>query len=120
LDLQKSVTPQNAHVVRVRFDILRYVASRFHPSVYGERPASAPVPTVNVGVAISPERLVDLRSRLDGTRSALALKKKTSQWRHRNCSKVKSESALTALWSGTLTLYQRLACVRGRGQRGTL
>ena len=33
--------------------------------------------------------------------------------RHRNCNKVKSESALSAPWSGTLTLYQRLACVRG-------
>ena len=38
LDLQKSVTPQTAHVVRVRFDILRYIAARFHPEVYGDKP----------------------------------------------------------------------------------
>ncbi len=77
LDLQKSCNPQNAHVVRVRFDILRWAAAKFHPSVYAERPPTAPVQTVNVGIAVSQERLADLRSRLEGTRSALALEKKT-------------------------------------------
>src|SRR4029077_3650420 len=103
LDLQKSVNAQNAHQVRVRFDILRWVAAKFHPSVYAEKPPTAPVQTVNVGVAISQERLADLRSRLEGTPRSLS--KKDYQWRQRNCSKAKSESTLAVLWSGTLTLY---------------
>ena len=74
LDLQKSVNAQNAHQVRVKFDILRWVAAKFHPAVYAEKPPTAPVQTVNVGVAISPERLADLRSRLEATRAAYALK----------------------------------------------
>ena len=77
LDLQKSVNAQNAHQVRVRFDILRWVAAKFHPSVYAEKPPTAPVQTVNVGVAITPERLAEIRSKLDLTRDALALKEKT-------------------------------------------
>jgi len=77
LDLQKTVTPQNAHQVRVRFDILRWVAAKLNPSVYGEKPLTAPVQTVNVGVAITPERLAEIRSKLDQTRDALALKEKT-------------------------------------------
>jgi hypothetical protein len=77
LDLQKSVNAQNAHQVRVRFDILRWVAAKFNPSVYGEKPPTAPVQTVNVGVSITPERLAEIRSKLDQTRDALALKEKT-------------------------------------------
>jgi hypothetical protein len=77
LGLQKTVTPQTAHVVRVRFDILRWLAAKFHPSVYAEKPPTAPVQTVNVGVAITPERLAEIRSKLDLTRDALALKEKT-------------------------------------------
>ena len=77
LDLQKSVNAQNAHQVRVKFDILRWVAAKFHPSVYAEKPPTAPVQTVNVGVAISQERLAELRSKLDQTRAAFALKEKT-------------------------------------------
>ena len=73
LGLQKSVTPQTAHVVRVRFDILRWLAAKFNPSVYAEKPPIAPVQTVNVGVAISSERLADLRAKLIPTRTALAL-----------------------------------------------
>jgi len=71
LGLQKTVTPQTAHVVRVRFDILRWLAAKFHPSVYAEKPPTAPVQTVNVGIAVSQERLAELRSRLDQTRAAL-------------------------------------------------
>jgi hypothetical protein len=77
LGLQKSVTPQTAHVVRVRFDILRWLAAKFNPSVYAEKPPTAPVQTVNVGVAISQERLAEIRSKLDQTRAAFALKEKT-------------------------------------------
>jgi Bacteriophage Sf6, terminase small subunit-like len=77
LDLQKSVNAQNAHQVRVRFDILRWIAAKLHPAAYAEKPLQAPTQTVNVGIAISQERLADLRSRLEATRSALALEKKT-------------------------------------------
>ena len=77
LGLQKSVTPQTAHVVRVRFDILRWLAAKFNPSVYAEKTPTAPVQTVNVGVAISQERLAEIRSKLDQTRAAFALKEKT-------------------------------------------
>jgi hypothetical protein len=77
LDLQKSVNAQNAHQVRVRFDILRWVAAKLHPAAYAEKPATAPTQTVNVGIAISQERLSELRAKLDQTRSALALEKKT-------------------------------------------
>ncbi len=77
LDLQKSVNAQNTHQVRVRFDILRWVAAKLHPAAYAEKPLQAPTQTVNVGIAISQERLTDLRSRLEATRSALALEKKT-------------------------------------------
>jgi hypothetical protein len=72
LDLQKSVTQQNAHAVRVRFDILRYIASRFNPEVYGDKPQQQQQTTVNVGISISPERLQDLRSKLDQTRLSLS------------------------------------------------
>jgi hypothetical protein len=77
LDLQKSVNAQNAHQVRVKFDILRWIAAKLHPAAYAEKTATAPIQTVNVGIAISQERLADLRSRLDQTRSALAREKKT-------------------------------------------
>ena len=72
LDLQKGVNAQNAHQVRVKFDILRWVAAKFHPSVYAEKPATAPIQTVNVGVAISPQRLQEIRSKLEQTRSAFS------------------------------------------------
>ena len=79
LDLQKSVNAGNAHQVRVRFDILRWVAARLHPAAYAERPPNAPTQTVNVGVSISPERLTEIRSKLDQTRFAL---KSSSRRRH--------------------------------------
>jgi hypothetical protein len=78
LDLQKSCNPKNAHVVRVRFDILKWTAARLHPAAYADKPLPAQqTTTVNVGVSISPERLSEIRAKLDQTRSALALEKKT-------------------------------------------
>jgi hypothetical protein len=79
LDLQKSVNAKNAHQVRVRFDILRWVAAKLHPSAYAEKPATTPTQstTVNVGVSIAPERLSELRAKLDQTRSTFAIKKPT-------------------------------------------
>jgi hypothetical protein len=72
LDLAKSITPKTAHVARVQFDIYRWFAGRMHPNVFGDKPIPTPQTTVNVGIAISPERLTEIRSKLDATRSALA------------------------------------------------
>ena len=71
-DLAKTATPQTAHLARVQFDIYRWMAAKFHPDAYGDKPAAAPQTTVNVGVSISPERLSELRSKLDNTRLHLA------------------------------------------------
>jgi hypothetical protein len=70
LDLAKNATPQTAHLVRVKFDIYRWLASKFNPEVYGDKLTTTPNTTVNVAVAVSPERLQDLRNKLDITRSA--------------------------------------------------
>lgn len=69
-------TPKTAHVVRVRFDVARWLCSRFHPEVYGDKPQQPQQTTVNVGVSISPERLNDIRAKLDFSRNALAPKSK--------------------------------------------
>jgi hypothetical protein len=69
LDLQKNATRETAHLVRVRFDILRHIANKLHPEVWGERPAAAPNISTRVQVAVTPERIADLRSRLEATRA---------------------------------------------------
>ena len=106
LDLQKSVNAQNAHQVRVRFDILRWVAANFIPPFTPKNLLTAPVQTVNVGVAISQERLADLRSSLRGL-APRSLSKKSP-----NNPLAYYLPTLAALWSGTLRLYQRVAHVR--------
>ena len=60
LDIQKNATKETAHLCRVKFDIIKYIASRLHPEVWGDRPAASPniSTTVQIGV-ISPERLAD-------------------------------------------------------------
>jgi hypothetical protein len=70
-DLAKNATPQTAHLARVQFDIYRWLAAKFHPEVYGEKLTTPPNTTVNVGIAISPERLAEIRNKLDITRTAL-------------------------------------------------
>jgi hypothetical protein len=72
LNLQKNATKETAHLVRVRFDVIKYIASRLHPEVWGERPAASPnvSTTVQIGV-ISQERIAQLRSSLDATRAPL-------------------------------------------------
>ena len=55
-----------AHILRPKR--LAYI----HPAAYSEKPATAPVQTVNVGVAISPQRLDEIRSKLEQTRSAFS------------------------------------------------
>jgi hypothetical protein len=78
-DIYKTATPQTAHLARVQFDILRWMAAKLHPEAYGDKPNAAPVQTVNVGIAISPERLTELRAKLDHTRLHLTNSKATVQ-----------------------------------------
>ena len=68
LDLAKSTTAKTAHETRVKFDIYRFIAAKFHPDLYGDKPTQAQSTTLNVGISISPERLQDLRAKLDSTR----------------------------------------------------
>ena len=70
LDLAKEVTLKNAHVTRVQFDIYRWLCAKLHPEAYGDKPTAPTPTTLNVGIAISPERLADIRNKLDITRSA--------------------------------------------------
>jgi hypothetical protein len=71
-DLQHQADPKTAHVVRVRFDVIKWLCARLHPEHYGDKPQPAQnSTTVNVGVSITPERLTDLRAKLDSTRSQL-------------------------------------------------
>lgn len=71
-DLAKNATPQTAHLARVQFDIYRWLAAKLHPDAYGDKPAAQQQQTtVNVGVSISPERLQEIRNKLDITRTAL-------------------------------------------------
>ncbi len=69
LDLAKDAQPKTAHVVRVQFDIYRFIASKFSPDIYGDKPAQ-PQTTVNVGISLTPERLSEIRTKLDSTRTA--------------------------------------------------
>jgi len=66
----ENATRETAHLVRVRFDVIKYIVSRLHPKVWGDRPAASPniSTTVQIGV-ISSERLAELRSRLDASRT---------------------------------------------------
>ena len=72
LDLQKGATKETAHLCRVKFDIVKFIAGKLHPEVWGDRPAASTnvSTTVQVGV-LSEERLADIRSRLEPTRAYL-------------------------------------------------
>jgi hypothetical protein len=70
LDLAKTAQPKTAHVVRVQFDIYRWFAAKFNPDTYGDKPPLNQQTTVNVGISIPAERLADLRSKLDQSRTA--------------------------------------------------
>jgi hypothetical protein len=79
IKLYSEVCPKTAHVVRVKFDILKWFCAKFNPETFGDRPPQqGPVQTVNIGVSISPDRLSELRSKLDNTRSVLAPKTNAS------------------------------------------
>ena len=70
LDLAKTATKDNAHAVRIKFDIARWYASKLLPAVYGDKPQDVKVSTT-VQLAISPQRLEDIRGRLEATRSLM-------------------------------------------------
>jgi hypothetical protein len=78
-DLAKNATPQTAHLARVQFDIYRWLAAKFSPDTYGDKPATPTPTTVNVGISISPERLNEIRAKLDHTRQSLANSNTTVQ-----------------------------------------
>jgi hypothetical protein len=69
LDLANSATPKTAHVARVQFDVYRFIAAKFSPDFYGDKPAQQQA-TINVGISISQDRLEELRAKLDQTRIA--------------------------------------------------
>jgi hypothetical protein len=70
----RTVTGKTAHSVRVKFDIYRFVASKFYSDVYGDKSQhnQQQSTTVNVGVSIAPERLSELRNKLDNTRASFS------------------------------------------------
>jgi hypothetical protein len=70
LDIAAKTTPQNAHQRRVQYDIYKWVASRFAPATYGDRPV-APQTNIAVGVTISTERLNEIRNKLSITRAVM-------------------------------------------------
>jgi hypothetical protein len=72
VDLQNDANPKTAHVVRVRFDIIKWLCAKLHPEAYSDnRPAQQQTTNVQIGVSISPERLTEIRTKLDSTRTAL-------------------------------------------------
>ena len=72
LKLAEAADPKTAHVVRVKFDIFKFIMAKFNPDFFGDKPAHQPQQTtVNVGISISPERLTEIRGKLDQTRHAL-------------------------------------------------
>jgi hypothetical protein len=70
LSLAADTNPKNAHAQRVRFDIYKWVASKFHPTMYGDKPPTTAV-NVAVGFNVSASRLEEIRSKLDVTRNTL-------------------------------------------------
>jgi hypothetical protein len=69
LDLAHNATHQTAHLARVQFDIYRFVAAKFSPTVYGDKPSQTNL-AVQVNV-VSQERIQELRSRLEAIRQHL-------------------------------------------------
>ena len=69
-DIAKNTTPATAHVSRVQFDIYRWLAGRFNPNIYGDKPANNQFQTnVNLNVSlITNDKLTELRQRLTPTR----------------------------------------------------
>lgn len=71
LDIAKAADPKTAHVARVQFDIYRWFAARVHPDAYADKPAHQQQQTnVQIGVSVSPERLTEIRAKLEQTRNS--------------------------------------------------
>jgi hypothetical protein len=70
VQLAAETNPKNAHAQRVKFDIYRWIAAKFSPDVYGDKPTQTAV-NVAVGFNVSPERLQEIRGKLDMTRNSL-------------------------------------------------
>jgi hypothetical protein len=97
IQLAHSADPKTAHVVRVKFDIYKFIAAKFHPDVYGDKSFQPQQQTtVNVGVSVAPERLSDLRVKLEQTRTAF-----------RQPSTCKDESRTPCLQLGESNAVQR-------------
>jgi hypothetical protein len=62
-DMARAATPKDAHAVRVKFDIYKWLMSKQNPTLYGDKPDSAHV-QIQTAVVISPERLDAIRSNL--------------------------------------------------------
>jgi hypothetical protein len=71
LDIQHNANPKNAHSQRVKFDVLKWMCAKLNPTFYGDKPATTAV-NVAVGFNVSPERLQEIRGKLDMTRNTLA------------------------------------------------
>jgi hypothetical protein len=72
LDIQHNANPKNAHSQRVKFDVLKWMCAKLNPIAYGDKPAQTAV-NVAVGFNVSPERLQEIRGKLDMTRNTLAV-----------------------------------------------
>jgi hypothetical protein len=70
LDLAQAANPKNAHAIRIKYDIYKWFASKFAPDVYGDKP---PTQTTNVAIGfnVSPERLNEIRGKLNITRDTI-------------------------------------------------
>lgn len=80
LELANNACPKTAHVARVRFDIYRWFAAKLHPLCYGDKPAPPQQTTnVTVGVAVSAERISEIRAKLEQTRAAYLTTSKAKQ-----------------------------------------
>jgi hypothetical protein len=78
LDFAQDTTPENAHAQRLKSDIYWRIASKFFPSVYGDKPVQSNTTNVSIGVSLSQERLTELQAKLEATRSHFAATKTLS------------------------------------------
>lgn len=70
IDLARHATKENAHAVRVKFDIFKFRASKILSNIYGDKPCTSISTTVNT-LVVSPERLQAIRANLDRARANL-------------------------------------------------
>ena len=78
LDLARSATKQNAHAVRVKFDIYKFNASKILPALYGDKPSETSVSVSNT-VVIGEAQLNALRGNLERARAQFAALNETKE-----------------------------------------